>query len=183
MKPKEGKVPIYFNKHGRHWKTLSQLFPSKCQQTPEKLRFLSFTSLKDNQITRALELKSKCQFHQCVCVCSVISNSLQPHGLQATRLLCPWNFPGKNAGAGCHFLLQGIFLIYGSKQHLLHWQVDSLPLRHIGLNKVFIRLWKPLIQKTTSGEKALSYLGQILNISPLFSILQSCIFSKNVSNF
>ena len=26
----------------------------------------------------------------------------------ATRLLCPWNFPGKNTGAGCHFLFQGI---------------------------------------------------------------------------
>ena len=30
------------------------------------------------------------------------------------RLLCPWNFSGKNAGAGCHFLLQGIFLTQGS---------------------------------------------------------------------
>ena len=114
---------------------------------------------------------------------SASSDSLQPHGLQHTRLLCPWNFPGKNAGAGCHFLLQGIFLTYGSKQRLLHWQVDSLPLCHIGLNKFFIRLWKFLIQKTTSGGKALSYLGQILKISPLFPILQSCIFSKNVSNF
>ena len=25
------------------------------------------------------------------------------------RLLCPWNFPGKDTGAGCHYLLQGIF--------------------------------------------------------------------------
>ena len=29
------------------------------------------------------------------------------------RLLCPWNFPGKNTGEGCHFLLQGIFLTQG----------------------------------------------------------------------
>ena len=29
-----------------------------------------------------------------------------PHGLQPTRLLCPWDFPGKNTGVGCHFLLQ-----------------------------------------------------------------------------
>jgi len=27
-----------------------------------------------------------------------------------TRLLCPWDFPDKNTGMGCHFLLQGIFL-------------------------------------------------------------------------
>ena len=28
------------------------------------------------------------------------------HGLLPARLLCPWDFPGKNAGVGCHFLLQ-----------------------------------------------------------------------------
>ena len=32
---------------------------------------------------------------------------LLPHGLQPTRLLCPWDSPGKNTGVGCHFLLQG----------------------------------------------------------------------------
>ena len=61
--------------------------------------------------------------------CSVVSNSLWPHGLLPTRLLCPWNFPGKNTGVGCHFLLQGIFLTQGSNPHLLcllHWQVDIL---------------------------------------------------------
>ena len=43
---------------------------------------------------------------------------------------CPWNFPGKNTGVGCHFLLQGIFLTQGSSPHLLgllHGQADSLP--------------------------------------------------------
>ena len=39
-------------------------------------------------------------------VCSVMSNSLQPHGLQPTRLLCPWDFPGKSTGMGCHCLLR-----------------------------------------------------------------------------
>ena len=38
---------------------------------------------------------------------SVVSNSSQPHGLQPTRLLCPWDFPGKSAGVGCHCLLWG----------------------------------------------------------------------------
>ena len=47
-------------------------------------------------------------------------------------LLCPRNFPPKNPGVGCHFPLQGIFLTQGSNPHLLHWQVDSLPLRHLG---------------------------------------------------
>ena len=37
---------------------------------------------------------------------SVMSDSLRPHGLQPTRLLCPWDFPGKSTGVGCYFLLQ-----------------------------------------------------------------------------
>ena len=35
-----------------------------------------------------------------------MSDSVQPHRWQATRLLCPWDSPGKNTGVGCHFLLQ-----------------------------------------------------------------------------
>ena len=40
---------------------------------------------------------------------SVVSNSLQSHGLQSTRFIHPWDFPAKNTGVGCHFLLQEIF--------------------------------------------------------------------------
>ena len=64
----------------------------------------------------------------CAHVCSVVSDSLRPHGLYPTRLLCPWDSPGKNTGVGCHFLLQGIFLTQGSNSRvlrLLHWQADS----------------------------------------------------------
>ena len=35
--------------------------------------------------------------------CSVMSDSLQPHGLKSTRFLRPWNFSGNNTGARCHF--------------------------------------------------------------------------------
>ena len=52
--------------------------------------------------------------------CSVVPNSLQPHGLQPTRLFCPRDFPGKDPGVGCHFLLRGIFLTQGSNLDLLH---------------------------------------------------------------
>ena len=37
--------------------------------------------------------------------CSVVSDSSGPPGLQPTRLLCPWDFPGKSTGVGCHRLL------------------------------------------------------------------------------
>ena len=33
-----------------------------------------------------------------------MSDSYRPHGLQPTRLLCPWHFPGKSTGMGCHCL-------------------------------------------------------------------------------
>ena len=35
----------------------------------------------------------------------VVSDSSRPHGLQPTRLLHPWDFPGKSTGVGCHCLL------------------------------------------------------------------------------
>ena len=55
--------------------------------------------------------------------------TLCPHGLWPIRLLCPWNFPGKNTLVGCHILLQGIFPTQGSNPsllHLLHWQAEFL---------------------------------------------------------
>ena len=42
--------------------------------------------------------------------------------------LSAWDFPGKNTGVGCHFLLKGIFLTRGLNLCQLHWQVDSPPL-------------------------------------------------------
>ena len=45
--------------------------------------------------------------------CSVVSDSLQPHGLKPTRLLCPLASPGKNTGEGSHSPLQGIFPTQG----------------------------------------------------------------------
>ena len=59
---------------------------------------------------------------------SVVSDSLQPHRLLPARWLCPWNFPSKNTGVGCQFLLQGT---QGLNLHLLcllPWQTGSLPL-------------------------------------------------------
>ena len=59
--------------------------------------------------------------------CPILCN---PQGLLPTRLLCPLDSPGKNTRVGCHFLLQGIFLIQGSNPCLLCpllWQADSSP--------------------------------------------------------
>ena len=72
----------------------------------------------------------------CVCVCmcvyehSVMSNCLWPHGMHPTRPFCPWDFPGKNTGVGCHFLLQGIFLTQGSNSCLLVSCIDRWIVYH-----------------------------------------------------
>ena len=52
-------------------------------------------------------------------VASVASDSLWPQRLWPTRLLCPWNFPGKNTGVGCHFLFWDIFSTQNSSPRLL----------------------------------------------------------------
>ena len=51
---------------------------------------------------------------------SVVSDSFWPRVLYPTRLLPPWDSPGKITGVGCHFFLQGIFPTQRSNPGLLH---------------------------------------------------------------
>ena len=62
----------------------------------------------------------------CVCVYAQLCLTLWPHELWLARFLCPWKFPVKNTGVGCHSLFQGIFLTRGSSLGLLHCR-QSLP--------------------------------------------------------
>ena len=88
------------------------------------------TSLTLSTSPRVATLTTPC-LRKHVCAFSVMSNSLRLYGLQPTRLLCPWDSPGKNTGVGYHALLQGIFPTQGLSPcllRLLHWQVGSSPL-------------------------------------------------------
>ena len=70
-----------------------------------------------------------------------MSDSLLPYGLQSTRLLCPWDSPGKNTGVGCQAPLRGIFPTQGSNLYLLsllHWPVSSLRLVPLGKPILYI---------------------------------------------
>ena len=58
--------------------------------------------------------------------------TLQPHGLQPTRLLCPWDSPGKNTRVGSLSLLQGIFLTQGLNPGLPHCRWILYQLSHQG---------------------------------------------------
>ena len=91
--------------------------------------------------------------HSCSCTLSPYPNSemkrkkrkrkialscvqlLQSHELESTRLLCPWNSPGKNPGVDCHSLLQGIFPTWrlnpgclNCRQILYHLSYQGSPL-------------------------------------------------------
>ena len=69
-------------------------------------------------------------------LCPTLCDSLD---CQPLMLFSFWEFPGKNTEVGCHFLLQGIFLVQGSNLHLwhlLHLQADSSPLSHLGNHAV-----------------------------------------------
>ena len=73
---------------------------------------------------------------------SVVSESLWPHGVLTTRLLCPWDSPGKNTGVDCHFLLQGIFPTQGLNLCLLNCRLILDCLSHQGSPaKLMYRQW------------------------------------------
>ena len=61
--------------------------------------------------------------------------TLRPHKMSPIRLLCAWDFPGKNTGVGCHFLLQGIFPTQGSNSGLQHYKQTLYHLNHQGSPK------------------------------------------------
>ena len=72
-------------------------------------------------------IKSIISIIPCMHVCSVAQSCKEQKvmlfvilGLQPTRFLCPWDFPGKNTEVDCHSLLQGIFPTQGWNLHLLH---------------------------------------------------------------
>ena len=79
-------------------------------------------------------------FYSILCWCYLVAQSsltlLRPHGLSPIQLLCPWDFPGKNTGVGCHFLLQGILVTHDHTYvscigrlilyHWATWEVSSI---------------------------------------------------------
>ena len=76
----------------------------------------------------------QCQNSMSMCLCAQLYPALcDPVDYKPTRLLCPWDFWGKNTGVGCHFLLQGLFLTQRSNPCLLcplHCKWTFYPMNH-----------------------------------------------------
>ena len=77
---------------------------------------LKIGQLKMEPLTLSYAAAAAKSLQSCPTLCDPMDCSLpgfsihgilqRPHGLQPTRLLHPWDSPGKNTGVGCHFLLQ-----------------------------------------------------------------------------
>ena len=122
---------------------------------------------------------------------SVVSDSVRPQKQQPTRLLCPWDSPGKNTGVGSHFLLPRISPTQGSNLGLLHSRQILYCLSHqrspikclvnsesIPLNRniIFLRYYW-VIHRVTKKKKS-NICGQIslenAGLKPVFMTARSC---------
>ena len=97
--PKEGVFQDFFNSHFFH--TSFHQFQDSC--------FFFFFAFQYLANLDAI-------YNECCCCCFLTKSCLilwDSQKLEPARLLWSWDFPGKNTGMGCHFLLHGIFLTQG----------------------------------------------------------------------
>ena len=117
----------------------------------------------------------------CVCVHTHVLNHVQVF-TTPWRLLCLWDFPGKNTGntgVGCHFLLlQGIFPTQELNPwvlNVLHWQANSLPLSHLR-SPVFPHI----VQQIISLPSYTPFWPRIIDFVTFFKILVSQWFLSEI---
>ena len=120
--------PYLYLYHSTHpgWKSCTYSAYCSCctMNSVRKKKILSFICYSNKQYSSSPVVAS---VH-----CSTVSHFLWPQGLSLTRLLCPWDSPGKNTGVGSHFLLQGIFSTQGWNPGLLHCRQILYCLSHQG---------------------------------------------------
>ena len=133
-------IPLLVCKHFSDWTIIIQSLLLLLYEKKEKFLHHLWISNWDKESLFAVTLYSLFMFCSSysfffffLLLCSVAQScpTLWLRGQQHTKLLCPWNFPCKNTGVGCNFILQRIFPTQISDLCLLcllHWQVVSLPL-------------------------------------------------------
>ena len=108
------------NKKVTHTNTRKRDISKFVTSSAIKCRFINLT-LKTFMCRYNTNLHAKCSAVKCECKLSHV---------RIAKFCYLWNFPGKNTGVSCHFLLQGILPIQRwnlSLLCLLHWQMDTLP--------------------------------------------------------
>ena len=117
------------------------------------VQMVAYFLVRNPELTRAVFLD--CGLQPTVVTVQLLSQArlfCEAHGLQPSRLHCPWNFPGKDTGVGSYFFLRGIFLSQELNLCILHWQVDSLPLSHLGSPAIHQQVIK-LVYCTVAQQK------------------------------
>ena len=112
----------------------------------------------------------------CCCIVTKLCPTLQPHGLQPTRLFHPWDFSSKKIGIGYHFLLQAILPTQQRTLCLLHWQEDAFTTEPLG---------KPCIVYVTAFSFNSILIGQNCiksHLQPRIHSIQSCALHSVYSN-
>ena len=105
------------------WDSFSGISLYRLAKNSNKLQWLS--KQIEQYVTRLLHIvKFQTKWSE---TRSVVSDSVRPHGLQLTRLLCPWNSPGKNTGVGSHPFHQGTLPNPGIKSGSPSLQAAFLP--------------------------------------------------------
>ena len=88
------------------------------------------------------------------------------------------DFPGKNIGVGCRFLLQEIFLTQGLNLCPLHWQAGSLPPSHIiDLGSYLVGPQLQLPDIIEDAQLHVNFRKTTTTVSKLLLLLLSC-FSR-----
>ena len=116
---------------------------------------------------------------RCCCyVALVVSDSVRPHRRQPTRLLRPWDSPGKNTGVGCHFLLHCRKVKIESEVTQLcptlatPWTAAYQAPPSMGFSR----------QKYWSGVPMPSPISEVIDISPGNLDSSLCFFQPSVSH-
>ena len=114
------------------WRSLEMDFPLKLlEKTPGWLTPWLWSWAEDTEDKVELGQTSDLQNCELINLCcfffelwikgaQLCPTLCDPMNCKPTRLLCPWDFPNKNTGVDCHFLLQEIFPTQGLNPRLLH---------------------------------------------------------------
>ena len=86
---------------------------------------------------------------------SVVSDPQRPHVLQSSRLLCPWDFPGKSTGVGCHCLLRS-----------LSYSQSKLPPRQCWFIKPGSSTWPEAPRNLATAPTSQPHLGLPASLPP-----------------
>ena len=111
---------------------------------------------------------------------SVMSDSLRPHGLQPTKLLCPWEFPGKSSGVGCHCLLRIEVLTTSNSPKT--WLQQEWTIKWCSINVSFYHWWMCIILITSHCFRYKIHLWFQRSDHMYFSGSVCQIFMRNLSN-